>query len=107
MPDHALRAVRTALDIRAALDAFHRQLEPRFRLNVNFGINSGRAIVGNVGAPEIMARTQFVASRTYQHLPLYITAGLLYFVLTWLGVAGLKALERKVRIPGYTQHGMQ
>ena len=60
-----------------------------------------------IGAPEIMARTQFVASRTYQHLPLYITAGLLYFVLTWLGVAGLKALERKVRIPGYTQHGMQ
>ncbi|MEL7673959.1 MAG: adenylate/guanylate cyclase domain-containing protein [Chloroflexota bacterium] len=53
-PDHALRAVRTALDIRAALDQFHSQLEPRFRLNINFGINSGRAIVGNVGAPEIM-----------------------------------------------------
>ena len=54
-----------------------------------------------VGAPEIMARTQFVASRTYQHLPLYIAAGLLYFLLTWAGVAALRALERKVRIPGY------
>lgn len=54
-----------------------------------------------VGAPEIMARTQFVASRTYQHLPLYIAAGVLYFVLTWAGVAALRALERKVRIPGY------
>lgn len=53
-PDHALRAVRTALDIRAALEAFHRELAPRFRLNVNFGINSGKAIVGNVGAPDIM-----------------------------------------------------
>jgi adenylate cyclase len=53
-PDHPLRAVRTALDIRAALDDFHRTLDPRFRLNVNFGINSGRAIVGNVGAPDIM-----------------------------------------------------
>ena len=52
--DHALRAVRTALDIRAALDEFHRQLDPRFRLNINFGINSGKAIVGNVGAPDIM-----------------------------------------------------
>lgn len=54
-----------------------------------------------VGAPEIMARTQFVASRTYQHLPLYIAAGVLYFLLTWAGVTALRALERKVRIPGY------
>jgi len=60
-----------------------------------------------IGAPEIMARTHFVASRTYQHLPLYITAGLLYFLLTWLGVWGLRKLEQRVRIPGYTQHGMQ
>ena len=60
-----------------------------------------------IGAPEIMARTQFVASRTYQHLPLYIMAGLLYFLLTWLGVSALRRLETRVRIPGYTHHGMQ
>lgn len=60
-----------------------------------------------IGAPEIMARTKFVASRTYQHLPLYITAGILYFLLTWLGVAALLKLEERVRIPGYTQNGMQ
>jgi polar amino acid transport system permease protein len=59
-----------------------------------------------VGAPEIMARTQFVASRTYQHLPLYLTAGLLYFLLTWLGVWGLRKLEQRLRIPGYTHHSM-
>jgi polar amino acid transport system permease protein len=58
-----------------------------------------------IGAPEIMARTQFVASRTYQHLPLYITAGILYFILTWTGVKGLRALETKVRIPGLSHHG--
>lgn len=58
-----------------------------------------------IGAPEIMARTQFVASRTYQHLPLYITAGLIYFVLTWSGVKALRALENKVRIPGYSHQG--
>lgn len=52
--DHALRAVRTALNIRAALTTFHPQLDPRFRLNINFGISSGKAIVGNVGAPDIM-----------------------------------------------------
>ena len=60
-----------------------------------------------IGAPEIMARTQFVASRTYQHLELYITAGILYFLLTWAGVKGLKKLESIVRIPGYTHQGMQ
>ncbi|PIE58338.1 MAG: amino acid ABC transporter permease [Desulfobulbus propionicus] len=60
-----------------------------------------------IGAPEIMARTQFVASRTYQHLPLYITAGLIYFVLTWVGVLLLEKLYQKVRIPGYSQDGFR
>ncbi len=58
-----------------------------------------------IGAPEIMARTQFVASRTYQHLPLYITAGIIYFVLTWLGVRLLLQLEKSLHIPGYSDHG--
>ncbi len=55
-----------------------------------------------IGAPEVMARTQFVASRTYEHLPLYITAAIIYFLLTWIGVKLLAKLEKKVRIPGYS-----
>ncbi|MDD2390237.1 MAG: amino acid ABC transporter permease [Desulfobacterales bacterium] len=55
-----------------------------------------------LGTSEIMARTHFVASRTYKHLELYLTSGVLYFILTWLGVKALSKLERKVRIPGYT-----
>lgn len=54
-----------------------------------------------LGTSEIMARTHFVASRTYQHLPLYLMAGVLFFVLTWVGVAALRALEKRVRIKGY------
>jgi polar amino acid transport system permease protein len=57
-----------------------------------------------LGTSEIMARTHFVASRTYQHLPLYVTAGILYFILTWLGVKALRRLEEKARIPGYSYH---
>jgi class 3 adenylate cyclase len=53
-PDHALRAVRTALHIREALPAFHKDLDPLFRLGVNFGIHTGQAIVGNIGAPDLM-----------------------------------------------------
>jgi polar amino acid transport system permease protein len=59
-----------------------------------------------LGTPEIMARTHFVASRTYEHLPLYITAALIYFVITMTGVTLLRCLERKVRIPGYAFIGM-
>ena len=59
------------------------------------------AVAFVLGVTEIMARTHFVASRTYEHLPLYVAAGGLYFILTWLGVKALLALERKSRIPGY------
>lgn len=55
--DHALRAALTALYIRQHLSAFTRQFEPLFRMPVNFGIHTGTAIVGNVGAPEMMNYT--------------------------------------------------
>ncbi|MCP3943966.1 MAG: amino acid ABC transporter permease [Desulfobacteraceae bacterium] len=59
-----------------------------------------------LGVPEIMARAKFIASRTYQYLPLYIIAGLIYFVLTWAGVMGLAKLAKTVRIPGYANKGI-
>lgn len=52
--DHALRAVKTALDIRDALTAYHQNFDPIFRLGVNVGIHTGPAIVGNVGTPDLM-----------------------------------------------------
>ncbi len=61
------------------------------------------AVTFALGVAEIMARTHFVATRTYQHLPLYIAAGIIYLVLTHLGVKGLRMLERKVRIHGYAR----
>ncbi len=61
------------------------------------------AVTFALGVAEIMARTHFVATRTYQHLPLYIAAGIIYLVLTYLGVKGLRILERKVRIHGYAR----
>lgn len=55
-----------------------------------------------IGVLEIMSRTRSVAATTHQPLPLALFAGVLFFILTWLGVRGLKYLETKVRIPGYT-----
>lgn len=59
-----------------------------------------------LGTPEIMARTHFVASRTYEHLPLYMTAGALYFIITLAGLKVLRHLERKAHIPGYAGYGI-
>lgn len=50
-PDHALRAARTALAFQAAVDriAADGPERPRFRI----GINSGPALVGNIGSDEL------------------------------------------------------
>ena len=64
------------------------------------------AVVFALGVAEIMARTHFVATRTYQYLPLYLAAGFLYLVLTFAGVKALRMLEERVRIPGYSRPGV-
>ena len=64
------------------------------------------AVTYALGVAEIMARAHFVATRTYQQLPLYFTAGVIFLVLTWAGTRGLRLLEGKVRIPGYSPHGL-
>ena len=64
------------------------------------------AVTYALGVAEIMARAHFVATRTYQQLPLYFTAGVIFLLLTWAGTRGLRLLEGKVRIPGYSPHGL-
>lgn len=55
-----------------------------------------------VGAMDMFTRTHFVASRTYEHLTLFIFVGLLYLIITIIGVKLLGRLEKKLRLPGYT-----
>jgi polar amino acid transport system permease protein len=65
------------------------------------------AVTYALGVAEIMARAHFVATRTYQQLPLYFTAGMIFLVLTWVGTKGLRLLEERVRILGYySTHGV-
>ncbi len=61
------------------------------------------AVTYALGVAEIMARTHFVASRTYQHMPLYLAASVIYLALTYLGLKALRLLEAKVRIHGYVR----
>jgi class 3 adenylate cyclase len=52
-PDHALRAVKTAFALRESVK--QRSMEPALR--VGFGINTGEAVVGNVGSEALMNYT--------------------------------------------------
>jgi PAS domain S-box-containing protein len=51
--DHALRAVRAALAMRADIRAYHEQVASPYRLDYGVGINTGEAVVGNVGTAQI------------------------------------------------------
>lgn len=55
-----------------------------------------------VGAMDMFTRTHFVASRTYEHLTLFMFVGFLYLIITIIGVKLLGRLEKKLRLPGYT-----
>ena len=60
------------------------------------------AICFVLGTQDIMARTSFVAARAHEHLALYATAGVLYFVLTLVVLKLLRLLEQKIHVPGYS-----
>ena len=61
------------------------------------------AVTYALGVAELMARTNHVASRTYQHFWLYLLVGCVYLLLTWLGTRALRLLEERVAISGYTR----
>jgi class 3 adenylate cyclase len=57
LENHPYLAVKSALDIHYALQGFHQGLDAKFRLQINIGIHTGAAVVGNVGALDIMDYT--------------------------------------------------
>ncbi|MBZ0297121.1 MAG: response regulator [Anaerolineae bacterium] len=54
---HALFAVESAVMVRNALSNLHQQFPEDHRMDINFGIHTGMAVVGNVGTPQIMDYT--------------------------------------------------
>ncbi len=57
-PDHAVRAVRAALSMAYDVRALHEVLPPEQRLFYGIGVDSGVAMLGNVGSP---SRREFTA----------------------------------------------
>ena len=50
MPDHASRAIRTALEMRERLDEFNTERKEGPHLRIRIGINSGKAVAGEIGS---------------------------------------------------------
>lgn len=48
-PDHALRAVRAALNLRAAVEKLYHELPPEAHLSFGVGIHCGEAVLGWIG----------------------------------------------------------
>ncbi len=48
-PDHPLRAVRAALDLKAAVERLHAELPPEAHLAFGAGIHTGEAVLGWIG----------------------------------------------------------
>ncbi len=51
-PDHVLRAIRAALQMRDDIYALHQEMEPRFRLMFRIAVHMGEAVVGLVGTKD-------------------------------------------------------
>ncbi|HLF25183.1 MAG TPA: adenylate/guanylate cyclase domain-containing protein [Anaerolineae bacterium] len=55
--DHALRALRAAVALQEGLHQLHETLAPQLRLPCSVGVSTGDAVVGNIGAAEIVNYT--------------------------------------------------
>ena len=51
-PDHPLRALRAALQMRDNIAALHKVIEPEFRLSYRIAVHLGEAVVGLVGTQD-------------------------------------------------------
>jgi adenylate cyclase len=56
-PDHTLRAVRAALDLRAAIRKLHSELPPEAQLSFGVGIHYGEAVLGWIGTEKRLEYT--------------------------------------------------
>jgi polar amino acid transport system permease protein len=55
-----------------------------------------------VGIPEITKQAMALVGTTNQGIEIYLAAGVLYFMIYRILLAGLEAVERYFRIPGMT-----
>lgn len=61
------------------------------------------ALVSVLGTMDLMSRTKAIATSTAEYSAFYVGAAILYFIITFVGLKGLRLVEKKFSIPGYAQ----
>ncbi|GAB4475248.1 MAG: amino acid ABC transporter permease [Anaerolineales bacterium] len=61
------------------------------------------SVVFLIAVPELMTRAKLIASRTYDPISSYLAVAVLYLVLVYLVDAAMKWLERRTRLPGFSE----
>ncbi len=106
LPQGQLKAAR-ALGMRDSTAIRHIIMPQALRMSIPGFANEfsillkDSAICYVLGTQEIMARANFVASRTYEHLAFFAVAGALYFIITLIGFKLLRMVEERTYVPGY------
>jgi adenylate cyclase len=112
MPDHALRAIRTALEMRDRLEEFNTERKEGPLLKIRIGINSGKAVAGEIGSINkkeytVLGDTVNIASRLESSVarPMTVVIGENtfhavkdQFECRSLGNATLKGKEKEVAV---------
>jgi adenylate cyclase len=112
MPDHAARAIRVALEMRERLEEFNAERREGPVLRIRIGINSGKAVAGEIGSVNkkeytVLGDTVNTASRLESSVakPMMIVIGENTFAAVKdefecrsLGPATLKGKEKEVAV---------
>ena len=61
------------------------------------------AIAYAIGVMEILTRANFISTRTYKPMPIFLVCAIIFIILTYSGVKILDFLEYRLKIPGYEQ----
>ena len=108
IPEGQMKAAR-AIGMSDLQAIFHIILPQSIRLSLPGWSNEysillkDSAVTYALGVSELMSRATHVASRTYQHLYLYITAGILFMILTYIGTRAMSMVQKRLTVPGFTR----
>jgi adenylate cyclase len=112
MPDHAARSIRAALEMRERLNEFNAERKEGPTLRIRIGINSGKAVAGEIGSINkkeytVLGDTVNTASRLESSVakPMMVVIGEFtyhcvkdQFEMRPLGKATLKGKEKEVAV---------
>lgn len=60
------------------------------------------AVVYLIAVPDLMGQAKNLSSKFFQPIPIYLTAAVFYLVLVGITYFALRALERRLHVPGLT-----